>query len=436
MVDGIKVDIRSIVIHFRDPVFHSRLEMSDVVIQSTTPEWKPAPLPQTRHKNPEEGSVIIYKMGSWNSWKLEGWSSRTSIGGENFQPSQLKFIAGESRICVARKRCIADCSILYTKVKMHVGYAISVLSHSQLKAASRFAQSLLEAAVKSAQRARQRAERSAVGDRASSSPDNLEEMSKLGLLSGSLKGFRWHLPISPTQLAKKVERFAMLPQSTYRNSPSRIEHVSGSQQELRRLSAKTKACQSRTQDYQDGTKALPAHEVIQDSFHLQLGIVDLQLCDNDGIPEGEPPDRRSLKLQLHNVKTDFYLDQQAGAGRHHWNEVNDLMLKNATWSRKQLMNAAELHRTGPVSISIPHLRERGIVMRCSHFSVDALRSDEKVPAVSLVACTAKFLDRPEAVPSSAFQVEMTLYYYPTECGVKFLGKPCMTVSSILLVKDI
>ena len=40
------------------------------------------------------------------------------------------------------------------------------------------------------------------------------------------------------------------------------------------------AMKERIQHYRDGTLNLPAHEVIQNSFHFKTGKVDLQLCDD------------------------------------------------------------------------------------------------------------------------------------------------------------
>ena len=48
VIDGMRVEIRSILVHFTDPTFSANLEMTDILIQSTTPEWQPAELPYTR----------------------------------------------------------------------------------------------------------------------------------------------------------------------------------------------------------------------------------------------------------------------------------------------------------------------------------------------------------------------------------------------------
>ncbi len=44
-----RVEIHSIVVRFHDPTFHAELEMADIVIESTTPQWSTAQsLAQTR----------------------------------------------------------------------------------------------------------------------------------------------------------------------------------------------------------------------------------------------------------------------------------------------------------------------------------------------------------------------------------------------------
>ncbi len=49
IIDGMRVEIHSIVVRFHDPTFRAELEMADIVIQSTTPQWGIAQsLAQTR----------------------------------------------------------------------------------------------------------------------------------------------------------------------------------------------------------------------------------------------------------------------------------------------------------------------------------------------------------------------------------------------------
>ena len=78
------------------------------------------------------------------------------------------------------------------------------------------------------------------------------------------------------------------------------------------------------------------------------------------------------------------------------------------------------------SVNLIKLRERGIVIRCSDFSVEALRSgrgqssdgDRVLP---IIASDKKTFNIPDDIYNPAFQVGLTFYHYPPECGDKFSG---------------
>ena len=64
VIDSMRVEIRSIVVKFQDPTFHAKLEITDIVIQSTTPEWTPAEsLKQTRLALCDLSDRIV-----WEDW--------------------------------------------------------------------------------------------------------------------------------------------------------------------------------------------------------------------------------------------------------------------------------------------------------------------------------------------------------------------------------
>ena len=44
-----RIEVRSILIFFNDPTFHAQLEMTDIVIESTSWEWKLVPLNKARY---------------------------------------------------------------------------------------------------------------------------------------------------------------------------------------------------------------------------------------------------------------------------------------------------------------------------------------------------------------------------------------------------
>ena len=80
------------------------------------------------------------------------------------------------------------------------------------------------------------------------------------------------------------------------------------------------------------------------------------------------------------------------------------------------------------SVNLTELRERGIVVRCANFSVEALKSEEnkkankKVTLLPVITSDKKTFNIPDDVYNPAFQVSVTLYHYPDKCGAKFLCK--------------
>ena len=78
------------------------------------------------------------------------------------------------------------------------------------------------------------------------------------------------------------------------------------------------------------------------------------------------------------------------------------------------------------SVNLGELRERGVVIRCANFSVEALQSDnnksKRAPLLPVVASDKKTFNIPDDVYNPAFQISLTLYHYPDKWGSKFLCK--------------
>lgn len=249
-----KVEVQSIIVNFRDPSYHARLEISDIIIQSTNPEWKPATLSHTRYKNLDEDSVIIYKMCNIGSVKIEGWiigdegRGQQSCSSENSR-AKLRLIAGETNIRFTLKRSVENCSILHTKVLIKLGDITWILSQSQLQAVSRLIQTLVGAAVGLAQRERLEREAQLAND-----TDSISGESIVSEEGGSLEGKKG--------LKRKSKN-----------------------KEKKGLTQKEVIMKQKIYDYRSGRAPIPVYEVIQDSVHVQTGNVDLHFCD-DSTGEG------------------------------------------------------------------------------------------------------------------------------------------------------
>ena len=306
-----RVEVHCIVVQFQDPTFHASLEITDLSIQSTTPHWKPDILPHTRsvclctlnielssclydtgtvhvcfgctivlhpylppplppsplhyrHKIPDEDSVIIYKKCTWSSLKLEGCSTGVGVAttvGDSL-PTQLRLLSGDSCVKVALKRLMSNCAILCTRVSVHLGDVIWILTQTQLRAVSKLVQSLMEAAVKTAQANRQKAM-----DDSRSSDSSEADFQDASKSKGQSSGGKGHGGSSRKKRAK----------------PPTVKEL---------------AIKQRMEDYRNGTLNLPAYDIIQDSFHFRTGKIDLQLCDDTSDSEAV---QGSMLVQLCQV---------------------------------------------------------------------------------------------------------------------------------------
>ena len=212
-------------------------------------------------------------------------------------------IANETKIRIAFKRNMSDSSLMCTRVSVHLGDVIWILTQSQLRALSRLVQTLMDAAVKSAQRMREEREKESEGSTSS--------LESLASVSGD------------TPFSHKLS-------SSHSNSKQQAKknRKTSSKKRSQAVSANEKLVKQRISDYRDGKLNIPRYEVIQNSFHLRSGKIDLQLC-NDVIKEdGSSKVQGSMLIQLTELVIDVYLDQPAGVGRAQWNMANDLTTKN------------------------------------------------------------------------------------------------------------
>ena len=363
-----KVEIGAVIVNFANPVFKAKLEMTDVVIESTTSEWKPDILPRCRYKNEEEGSIIIYKKCTWSSIKVEG----TGIDekGNKKLLDQIRLMASTTEIHVAVKRRMSDCKVLFMRMSVDLGDLSWVLTQEQLKSVSLLVQSLTEAAVKW----------------------NQQEREKMVLLRGSRDSLD-----SIGSGGSTASRDDEVRRAKRSKSPKR---------DVKEFQRET-AIKNRDLQYQMGQTNLPSHEVIQDSIHIKSGSLNLQLCDTNG----------SLLLQINELVIDIYLDQMATSGRCHWNKANIKLHEATDWSSKLVKTAEKIQFVDLPSINLYKLRERGIVVRCSDFCIKS----ENKELLPIISCDKKTFSLPNDVDNPAFQCVVSLYYYPLQEGNKFLG---------------
>ena len=245
-------------------------------------------------------------MCSWSGVKIEGWSTTTTNKASNdvLQGAVLRMIANETKIRIAFKRNMSDSSLMHTRIAVHLGDVIWILTQSQLRALSRLVQTLMDAAVKAAQHTREEREKESEGSTSS--------LESLASVSGD------------TPFSHKLSSHS----GDQRKQQGKKGRKSSSKKQSKGVSATDQLIKQRIADYRDGKLNIPKYEVIQNSFHLRSGKIDLQLC-NDVIKEdGSSKVQGSMLIQLTELVVDVYMDQPAGVGRAQWNMANDLTVKN------------------------------------------------------------------------------------------------------------
>lgn len=71
VVDGMFVQINSVIISFKFQAFLATFQMSRLCIQSATPKWQPDDLRMTRVKDETRGEVLTFKEITWQTLRID-----------------------------------------------------------------------------------------------------------------------------------------------------------------------------------------------------------------------------------------------------------------------------------------------------------------------------------------------------------------------------
>ena len=70
-MDGMFVQINSVIISFKFQAFLATVQMSRLYIQSTNPTWQADDLPKTRVKDEARGEVLTFKEITWSTLRID-----------------------------------------------------------------------------------------------------------------------------------------------------------------------------------------------------------------------------------------------------------------------------------------------------------------------------------------------------------------------------
>ncbi|XP_071809509.1 bridge-like lipid transfer protein family member 3B isoform X1 [Asterias amurensis] len=154
VVDGMYIHINSITGLLKSDTFHINLQIAQLIVQSTTPHWKPADLRYTRIKDSNKEQILTFKEVEWSTVRL----TLDAIETDAERPTTpIRLITNQGKVRVTIKKHEIDCSLISSKLQMLLDDILWVLTDSQMKAVILHLRSLMPVIEKAANQSKARA---------------------------------------------------------------------------------------------------------------------------------------------------------------------------------------------------------------------------------------------------------------------------------------
>jgi hypothetical protein len=98
VIDGISVYVGNVIVTFRSQAFFASIELSQVTLESKTPQFKNAELRYTRLKDTRRGETLLFKELQFASMKIQACSTVDS------SLSPLRLITNDARCRITLKK--------------------------------------------------------------------------------------------------------------------------------------------------------------------------------------------------------------------------------------------------------------------------------------------------------------------------------------------
>ncbi|XP_065646748.1 bridge-like lipid transfer protein family member 3B isoform X2 [Hydra vulgaris] len=144
VLDGMYISINTVLVAFTSAGFKASVNVSRIVIQSTTPDWQQAnSLRSTRLKDEVRGEVLTFKEIRWGTMKVDADASYKPES-KDILSTPLRLITNNSVIRLVIKKRLIDCTMIASKLAIILDDILWVLTQSQLLKFSSFVQYLLK----------------------------------------------------------------------------------------------------------------------------------------------------------------------------------------------------------------------------------------------------------------------------------------------------
>ncbi|CAF0714322.1 unnamed protein product [Brachionus calyciflorus] len=133
-IDAIQLIIDSINVTIKSKNFNANLEMSNICVYSTTPNWKTTnDIRNTRLKDLEKDEIILFKEVAWEICRLEAYT--TDVESQTQSGTSIKLIMNPSKIHIVLKKRLSDKSLINSTIHILLNEIYWMASDTQLKAA-------------------------------------------------------------------------------------------------------------------------------------------------------------------------------------------------------------------------------------------------------------------------------------------------------------
>ncbi|XP_038052291.1 UHRF1-binding protein 1-like isoform X2 [Patiria miniata] len=154
VVDGMYIHINSITGTLKSDTFHINLQIAQLIVQSTTPNWKAADLRYSRIKDSNREQILTFKELEWSTVRL----TLDAIETDKERPTTpIRLITNQGKVRVTIKKREVDCSLVTSKLQMLLDDILWVLTDSQMKAVILHIRSLMPVIQKAANLSKARA---------------------------------------------------------------------------------------------------------------------------------------------------------------------------------------------------------------------------------------------------------------------------------------
>lgn len=306
VIDGMHITVSTLRLTVQLKHQYLTTELTGVELVSTNRKWKPDDLRRTRaFVMPGREEVLVYKMLTVNHAKFEFFDKTRNTLNDMSAAPPLKFNFNMIQLLITMKKNVATNQVVSACLKLILDDILVVFTPLQLQVLLTFSKELSEVIELSA-------------------PPPVPP---------------------PAQKNKSSPRVQTPPRA---NTPKSFMQRFSRQQE--------------EEETEDNVVEVVSDNVLETSYHLKTGTIDILLCDDESSNNAG-----SLQFRFEVVQIELFPHRTGNASRRHWAVPSQYVKDAQVFAAEMLGDFCE---TCPVSASPLHnLYEMVVVLRCEHFQL-------------------------------------------------------------------